>query len=71
MAKRTNYEDYIPWPLLKNHLLMLRQHAFNETLNASGLQEMGKAQGKALAFDSLLNLPELLMIREEGLKEEG
>lgn len=65
MAKKNLYRDYIPWSVLENHLLMLRQNASIEMATANGLQEVGKAQGKVLAYNGLLNLPEVLMMRED------
>jgi hypothetical protein len=66
---RNNYKTSIPWKVLENYLLLLRQHAFMDTLTADGLQAVGKCQGKAMAYNELLNLPETLELREIELEE--
>lgn len=61
---RNDYKTAIPWKVLENYLLLLRQHAFMESVSAEGLQAVGKCQGRALAYNELLNLPETLALRE-------
>lgn len=69
MAKRNNYQEYIPWRVLEQYLFDERDKAFTEFMRAEGLQAVGQAQGKALALNALLNLPEMLDLREQV--EEG
>lgn len=70
MPKRNQYKDHIPWPVLENYLLILREKAFFKSLSAEGLQDVGKSQGEALAYNNLLNLPETLFLRDTQPDEE-
>jgi hypothetical protein len=69
MAKRNQYRDHIPWRVLEQYLYELRDSAFTEFMKAEGLQAVGQAQGAALAFNKLLNLPETLELRELAAEE--
>lgn len=68
MAKK-NYRHSIPWKVLENYFLIRRQDAFMQSLEAEGLREVGLCQGKAMAFNDLLNLPETLELREADIED--
>jgi hypothetical protein len=70
VARTTNYHDHIPWKVLENYLLVLREKAFFRSLSAEGLQDVGKCQGEALAYNNLLNLPETLFLRDNEEEKE-
>lgn len=70
MAKRNEYKVVIPWKVLENYLLVLREKAFFDSLHSEGLQGVGQAQGKALAYNGLLNLPETLYMRDNEDEEK-
>ena len=69
-SRKTRYDKSIPWSNLQEFIIHYRDKAFLRSLKVDGLQEVGRAQGQALTFDLLLELPRLLEQFEDGIEIE-